>query len=141
MGDARHKKGPPPLEEDDVTDAFRDLVLAKLEQNRQANERNGISRRDPMRLIDDRASLARAVGTDTTMINNLLGPARSSSKPRRLATRSAFVRPILRALGISMPTAIMVASDADAESLRKLLSLDPDSRYVIDAAMDRLARK
>jgi len=139
MGDARHKKTPP-IDEEDVTPRFRDLVLAQLEANRKTNERNGIGRRDPSRLIDDRASLARAVGTDTTQINNILGPVRSSSKPKKLVDRSAFVRPIQRALHIES-TVMIEVPEADAARVRKLLSVDRVSAELFEGMLDKLIRR
>jgi len=139
MGDALHKKPPPPDEEDDVTPEFRKRVIEKLAENRKLNEQNGIRQRDPSRLIDDRASLARAVKTDTTQINNILGPVRSSSKPKKLVDRSVFVRPIQKALKLEATRTIEIP-EADIARVRKMLSLDADAAFLIDAALDKLTR-
>lgn len=140
MGDARHKNPPPPEDEEDVTPRFRELVKAQLAANRKTNERNGIGKRDPNRLIDDRASLGRAVDTDATQINNILGPVRSSSKPKKLVDRSAFVGPILRVLGI-VPDVTLQIPAADAERVRKFLLVAPESVEVVDAILDKFLGK
>jgi hypothetical protein len=127
VGDARHKKSDPGAEDDPVTDAWRDAVRARLEQNRHVNERAGVGRRAPDREIDDYASLARAVDTDTTMITNILGPVRASSQPKDLVERSKFVGPISRALGIPY-----VPSSRLDEAFARMRMLDESALEIVE---------
>jgi hypothetical protein len=136
MGDARHKKSPPSEEEgQEVTPGFRLRVFAQLEANRKINETNGIGRRDPNRLIDDHASLARAVDTDTTQINNILGPVRPTSKPKPLVGHSVFVRRIEKALGLE-PFITIEIPVSQLPRIQKVIRLGPSDATKYESALD-----
>lgn len=109
MGDERHKKPPPPEEEEEVTDAFRLAARKALESNKRQNALRGLRKPDPGYLISNRAELAIAVGTDKTMINKIIGPAKLTTKIK-LVGHSTYVGRIRSALELPSVTQITVRS-------------------------------
>lgn len=139
MGDVRHKKPPPEDVEEDVTDDFRKEVREALDlnarQNRLRRLRSGMSGY----LISNRAELARAIGTDTTMVNKIIGPARAGSKVD-LVDRSTFVGRIRNALQLAAVENITVRADR-ANVLRYLALLPDDAFRILEEEYKRELRK
>lgn len=139
MGDSRHKNPPPVDEEEDVTDSFRESARKALELNEQRNKLGELRKGDPGYLISNRAELALEVGTDKTMINKIIGPARASSKVD-LVDRSAFVGRIRQALQLPAVTKIAVKSSR-IEIVRLIAELPDDEFRVFEKAVqDAVAR-
>lgn len=126
MGDSRHKKAPPLDDEEDVTPAFREAVKTALDLNKQRNKLSELRKGDSGYLISNRSELAEAIGTDKTMINKIIGPARADSKVK-LVDRSAFVGRIRAALQLPAVTKIAVKASR-AEILRRIAEL-PDDEF------------
>jgi len=121
MGDRRHHDAPQlGSKEYDVTEEWRERALAALADNETKNRSAGLRPRDPNRLPDDHASLARAIGLDDySGIRTLLGARKSESKrPSKIVAKSKLVKPISDALGIGLPT-------SDDEFLAKMMTLSP----------------
>lgn len=139
MGDSRHKKPPPDDDEEDVTPAFRAQVLRALELNAAKNDLSEIAKGAAGYLISNRAELAEEIGTDKTMINKIIGPARETSKVS-LVERSAFVGRIRKALSLPEVTKIVVKASR-AEILRLIADL-PDEEFAVfeQAVADAAAR-
>jgi hypothetical protein len=139
MGDPRHKKPPPPSDKEEIIrDSFRQKVRDILEANEQLNRLRGKKRGQDGYLISNRAELADACGTDTTMINKIIGPARETSKVD-LVDRSTFIDAIRVALGIS-ETTIFVPMDR-VTALEFLAALPDDKFKVFDDEVKRLMRE
>lgn len=132
MGDRLHKKSDPNADEDPVTPQWRAIVKKQLAANREKNRANGLRPRDPSRLIDDYASLARAVDSDTTMMTNILGPVRVGSKPKKLVTSSKFVRPISAALDIPFSSSKRLES-----VISRMRSLSDEDLRAFELMLDR----
>lgn len=125
--DPRHKKSPPdslPL----VTssDGFVKVVLKKLKDNRTLNKFNKVKEGEPDYLIDSHAALARAVTkvvrkitgdqgrvVGETQINNIIGPARPTSKWKR-SHQSPYVTVIADLMGVGHEREISVPADRAA---------------------------
>jgi len=110
MGDATHKKPPPTDEEEGVTDAFREEVRQALDINARANRLRRHKKGDPGYLISNRAELAKAIGTDKTMVNKIIGGKREDTKVE-LVHRSAFVGRIRAVLQLAAVTTIKASID------------------------------
>lgn len=138
MGDARHKKPAPDEPEEVVTDAFRKKVRDTLETNKRLNNLRGKRKGQPGYLISNRAELAEACGTDITMINKIIGPARETSKVDLVAT-STFLGRIRRALDISE---ISLSVPLDRSEVLGFLAGLPDEQFkVFDEEVRRLMRQ
>lgn len=129
MGDARHKRPPPDTAEREVTEEWRLRIRHRLEQNKLENRSNGLNSRSPGRKPDNHETLAAAVGTDKTMIANIIGQVRSYD-PSSCVARSGFVDAISRVLGEALPTIY-----ADEFQLR-IAGLNALERQAIRAALD-----
>jgi hypothetical protein len=139
MGDSRHKKPPPTDEEEEVTPALRAQVLRAFEINMAKNALSEIAKGEPGYLISNRADLADAIGTDKTMVNKIIGPARETSKVK-LVDRSAFVGRIRKALDLPGVTKIAVKTSR-AEIVRLIADLPDEEFAVFEAAVaDAVAR-
>lgn len=133
MGDRRHKKSPPPSEdEEDVTPEFRELARGAIQRNKRLNAISGAREGAVNHLIDSQAALARAVsellGRDVSEkhISNILGPVRPGSKWDRV-DRSTYVRPIATVLRLGQMKTIQVPV-ARADLLSWLARI-PDERF------------
>ena len=113
-------------QEEDVTEPFRLQALRALVLNAESNRLRRKKKGDVGYLICNRSELAVAVGTDKKMINNILGPAKSTSKWDRV-DRSTFVGRIRDVLHLAAVTQITVPV-ARAEVLR-MLSEIPDEEF------------
>lgn len=141
MGDERHKKSPPPAEEEeDVTDGFRQEVREALEINKKLNRLRRLKKKDSGWLISNRAELADAIGTDITMVNKLIGPARPTSKPVKLADRSTFVHRIREVLQLAAVKAVSVKIQR-ADDLKFLNEVSDDEWKAVKRYVDEAKRK
>jgi hypothetical protein len=138
MGDARHKKSPPPADlEEDVTPDFRRKVREVLELNKLGNQLRGLRKSDEGYLVSNQAELADAIGVDRNLIKNMLGGVRAGTKVRLIA-RSTYVGAIRRVLHLA--PVIQVAIRADRAAIVKLIAELPDPEFsAFEKAMsDRL---
>lgn len=136
MGDARHKNAPNGDDLDLVTEEFRRDARFRIEAHKAYNRASGLKPGDPGWKIDNYAKLAEAVGTDTTQITNILGPVRSTSKPKRdgkLVGRSVFVRKIREALGLTPTRALSVPLDLVPLVERWSEVREGDRRLILEA--------
>lgn len=140
MGDSRHKKSPPLDEEaEDVTESFRRDVLKALDLNEQHNKLRGLRKDDAGYLISNRSELAKAVGTDKTMINKIIRPARETSKVD-LVDRSVYVGRIRTALQLPQVSKVTVkASRADV--VRFIADLPDDAFLIFEKEVERLSKR
>lgn len=131
MGDARNRTSLPPDEiEELVTDAFRREVREALDINHKHNRLRRLKKGDTGYLISNRSELADAVGTDKTMINRIIGPARETSAVNYVE-RSAFVGRIRNALHLAPLTQMAVRSDR--ASVHRVLEEMPDNAFAMVA--------
>ena len=128
MGDDRHKRSPPDDMEEDVTEEFRALVRETLELNDRRNRLHQLSKDSPRYLISNRAELAEAVGTDKTMINKIIGPARPTTTVK-LVERSAFLGRIRRAL--QLPAMLLVPIPENRVEFARRIAAMSDKEFAI----------
>lgn len=137
MGDAFHKKSPPDDPEEIVTEPFRAAARRQLDLNKLANKNGQHEFGDPEYLTENRSELADKVGTDKTMINKIIGPARKTTKVKLVAT-SAFVGRIRRELKLpSVVSLEITATPIQAALIRRLLDLPDDAVSTIERSLDK----
>lgn len=122
-----------------MTPALRAQIVRALELNMAKNALSEVAKGDPGYLVASRADLAEAIGTDKTMINKIIGPARVTSKVD-LVDRSAFVGRIRKVLGLPSVTKVVVKASR-AEIVRLIADLPDEEFAIFEAAVaDAVAR-
>lgn len=132
MGDDRHKNSPPDDEEEEVTELFRAAARHALDLNKRQNALRGKRKGDAGYLTSNRAELALKIGTDKTMVNKIIGPARASTKVK-LVDRSAFVGRIRRELELPPVVSIQVPSSR-VQLLKRIADMPEVGIQAIESA-------
>lgn len=137
MGDKLHKASPPDDAEEIVIEPFRVAARRQLELNKLANENGERKFGDEGYLTENRSELADKIGTDKTMINRIIGPARDGSQVRYVET-SAFVGRIRDELRLPAVVKMTItATPLQAALIRRLLELPDDALGVIERSIDK----
>lgn len=153
MGDSKHHGAPRSEERElEVTDEWRLRVRDALAAHRKQNREAGLRPRDPSRLVDDHASLERAIKMPEGAggVAKILGralPTSRGSQQRKLVQRSTWVIPISRVLRIGLPTsddefwAAVAAWSPSMRSIVTALAGDPEFEKVISELHSRKTRR
>jgi hypothetical protein len=146
MGDARHKDRPPEAPLEPVTEDFRAAVLGQLAANRLSNATLNLKPGDVGYKICSHAELA-AVATDgdKTMLNRIIGPAKSTTKIK-LVKESRFVAAIRTALGFPQPVVEMIEVPADRAATIRMVAALPEAQFetferAVNDAISEIKRK
>lgn len=110
MGDERHKKSPPAVDPEPVTELFVKQVNAKLAANDAFNMERGLKKGDRDYRPCSHADLADATGADPNSIKNMLGGVRAGTKAKKIG-RSKYVRAIREVLDIPQMVSMLVPAD------------------------------
>lgn len=140
MGDARHKRPPPAdEEEEDVTDVFRKLVRARLEENGRHNRLRRIKKGGPGYKVSNQAELADAIGSDKNLMRKMFGGVRDPMEPAPTVDRSAFVGRIRNVLELPLVATITVSTSRLA-TMKALADLPDELFRQFEEEVKRLKR-
>lgn len=133
MGDARHKRSPPPGKPREVTSLFVKQVVAALAANEVYNTQHKLKKGQPGYRIASHADLAEETGADPNQIKNMLGGVRAGTKTKAVG-KSKYVDPICDALGIERLVRIEAEVPSRvADLVQRIIALPPDMLSELEA--------
>lgn len=135
MGDARHKRSPPKVQPQKVTELFVKQVIAALAANDAYNAQHKLRKGDRGYKPSSHQDLSDATGADPNQIKNMLGGVRAGTKTKAIG-RSKYVDPICELLGIKRMVGIEVPIDL-VDLVQRIANLSDEERAALEAEIKR----